>query len=376
MIITILDVNDNSPEFVTPSQIWVKENSSVGSIVYTVSAVDIDEGVNAKVMYSLASHPVFSISPSTGQISLSSPLNRELIQNYTLQVIATDQGLESRFSTQKLVIMVEDVNDNPPVFVPSVYSKTVREDVKIGTTLLQVTATDSDSGLNGVVRFFITSGDDNADFSMDPSSGVLRVQKNLDYERVNKYTLTIQAEDMGVSPRYSVASVTITIQDVNDFQPVFQNSPFYALVRENMASSPPVPVITLSAVDLDSAPNSQLTYVLREGDKGVTSLFQINSVSGEITCNQTLDREQVPQYKVLVVAIDSGKLYWSFVFSVFLYIFPRTIHTVAQIMERFFVFGTEMICRVHKSLISLCISFENLWKAEVVFSAKITKMTI
>lgn len=323
MIITILDVNDNSPEFVTPSQIWVKENSSVGSIVYIVSAVDIDEGVNAKVMYSLASHPVFSISPTTGQISLSSPLNRELIQNYTLQVTATDRGLESRFSTQKLVIMVEDVNDNPPVFVPSVYSETVREDVKIGTTLLQVTATDSDSGLNGVVRFFITSGDDNADFSMDPSSGVLRVQKNLDYERVNKYTLTIQAEDMGVSPRYSVASVTITIQDVNDFQPVFQNSPFYALVRENMASSPPVPVITLSAVDLDSAPNSHLTYVLREGDKGVTSLFQINSVSGEITCNQTLDREQVPQYKVLVVAIDSGKLYLGFVFFCILVYFPK-----------------------------------------------------
>lgn len=305
--VSISDVNDNSPQFVTPSQIWVKENATVGSIVYTVRAVDIDEGVNADVMYSLVSHPVFSVSPSTGQISLSSQLNRELIQNYTLQVTATDQGVNSRSTTQKLVILVEDINDNPPVFVPSVYSKTVLEDAQIGTTLLRVTATDSDAGLNGVVRFFIISGDDNADFSMDPSSGVLRVQKNLDYERVKNYTLKIQAEDMGVNPRYSVASVTIQIKDVNDFQPVFQNSPYYALVRENMAASPAVPVISLSAVDLDSHINSQLTYVLREGDKGVTSIFQINSLSGEITCNQTLDREQVPQYKVLVVAIDSGQ---------------------------------------------------------------------
>lgn len=304
---SISDVNDNSPQFVTPSQIWVKENTTVGSIVYTVRAVDIDEGVNADVMYSLVSHPVFSVSPSTGQISLSSQLNRELIQNYTLQVTATDQGVNSRSTTQKLVILVEDINDNPPVFVPSVYSKTVPEDAQIGTTLLRVTATDSDAGLNGVVRFFIINGDDNADFSMDPSSGVLRVQKNLDYERVKNYTLKIQAEDMGVNPRYSVASVTIQIKDVNDFQPVFQNSPYYALVRENMAASPAVPVISLSAVDLDSDINSQLTYVLREGDKGVTSIFQINSLSGEITCNQTLDREQVPQYKVLVVAIDSGQ---------------------------------------------------------------------
>lgn len=305
--VSISDVNDNSPQFVTPSQIWVKENTTVGSIVYTVRAVDIDEGVNADVMYSLVSHPVFSVSPSTGQISLSSQLNRELIQNYTLQVTATDQGVNSRSTTQKLVILVEDINDNPPVFVPSVYSKTVPEDAQIGTTLLRVTATDSDAGLNGVVRFFIINGDDNADFSMDPSSGVLRVQKNLDYERVKNYTLKIQAEDMGVNPRYSVASVTIQIKDVNDFQPVFQNSPYYALVRENMAASPAVPVISLSAVDLDSDINSQLTYVLREGDKGVTSIFQINSLSGEITCNQTLDREQVPQYKVLVVAIDSGQ---------------------------------------------------------------------
>lgn len=305
--VSISDVNDNSPQFVTPSQIWVKENATVGSIVYTVRAVDIDEGVNADVMYSLVSHPVFSVSPSTGQISLSSQLNRELIQNYTLQVTATDQGVNSRSTTQKLVILVEDINDNPPVFVPSVYSKTVLEDAQIGTTLLRVTATDSDAGLNGVVRFFIISGDDNADFSMDPSSGVLRVQKNLDYERVKNYTLKIQAEDMGVNPRYSVVNVTIQIEDVNDFQPVFQNSPYYALVRENMAASPAVPVISLSAVDLDSDINSQLTYVLREGDKGVTSIFQINSLSGEITCNQTLDREQVPQYKVLVVAIDSGQ---------------------------------------------------------------------
>lgn len=322
--VSISDVNDNSPQFVTPSQIWVKENATVGSIVYTVRAVDIDEGVNADVMYSLVSHPVFSVSPSTGQISLSSQLNRELIQNYTLQVTATDQGVNSRSTTQKLVILVEDINDNPPVFVPSVYSKTVLEDAQIGTTLLRVTATDSDAGLNGVVRFFIISGDDNADFSMDPSSGVLRVQKNLDYERVNSYTLKIQAEDMGVNPRYSVVNVTIQIEDVNDFQPVFQNSPYYALVRENMAASPAVPVISLSAVDLDSHINSQLTYVLREGDKGVTSIFQINSLSGEITCNQTLDREQVPQYKVLVVAIDSGqseapsvKFYFGIIFTMY-----------------------------------------------------------
>ncbi|XP_061163889.1 protocadherin Fat 4-like [Saccostrea echinata] len=306
VIIAVRDINDNAPEFVTPPQIWVKENATLGSVVYTVRAVDIDEGVNANVMYSLVSHPVFQISPSTGEITLQSPLNRELIQNYTLQVTATDQGTESQSTTQKLQILVEDVNDNPPVFFPSSYRHDIQEDVQIGTTLLRVTATDADTGLNGVVRFFIIRGDNNADFSMDPSNGVLRVQKNLDYERVNRYTLTVQAEDMGVNPRYSVATVTIDINDVNDFQPVFQNSPFYALVRENMADSPPVPVITVSALDLDSSPNSQLTYALREGDKGVTSIFQINSTSGVVTCSQTLDREQVPQYKILVVAIDSG----------------------------------------------------------------------
>lgn len=113
--------------------------------------------------------------------------------------------------------MVEDVNDNLLVFVFFVYLKTVREDVKIGIILFQVIVIDSDFGLNGVVRFFIISGDDNADFSMDFSSGVLRVQKNLDFERVNKYILIIQAEDMGVSFRYFVVFVIIIIQDVNDF---------------------------------------------------------------------------------------------------------------------------------------------------------------
>lgn len=87
-------------------------------------------------------------------------------------------------------------------------------------------------------------------------------------------------------------------------------------------------VIIFFVVDLDFVFNSYLIYVLREGDKGVIFFFQINSVLGEIICNQILDREQVFQYKVLVVVIDFGKLYLNFVFFVYLYIFLRIVYIV------------------------------------------------
>jgi hypothetical protein len=107
------------------------------------------------------------------------------------------------------------------------YNKVIAENTKIGTTLITVTATDHDEGLNGNVRYFIVGGDDNFDFTIDKSSGVIRVQKNLNYERVHTYTLKVQAEDSGSVTRSAYADVTITILDVNDNKPFFVNSPYY-----------------------------------------------------------------------------------------------------------------------------------------------------
>ena len=309
--VNVRDINDCYPEFVTPRFVYVKENSNIGSLAFTVSADDKDEGKAGSVVYSMVTHPSFAIIPTTGEVNVKARLDREEIQNYTLQITATDQGTPPLSTSSTVIVRIEDENDNPPIFNPTSYFKTTAEDVQIGTTLVQVTATDRDHALNGIVRFFIIQGDDNADFGMDPSSGVLRVQKNLDYERVQSYEISVRAEDSGKPTRYSVAKIVINVIDVNDQQPVFVDSPFNALVRENMDSLP-VFVVQLSARDDDSPQYSALTYGLREGD---SDIFRVNSTTGKITCHRSLDRESTAAYKLVVVAIDSGKT--AFVYHTF-----------------------------------------------------------
>ena len=103
---------------------------------------------------------------------------------------------------------------------------------------LQVSAMDRDEGANGRVRYSIAMGDDNRDFTISEDGGVIRVAKNLNFERKSRYYLTIRGEDcaseVGETPRGDTAQVTVTVLDINDNAPVFLDSPYLAHVMENM----------------------------------------------------------------------------------------------------------------------------------------------
>lgn len=175
----------------------------------------------------------------------------------------------------------------------------------------QVSATDIDEGANGRVRFSIASGDNNRDFSISEDSGVVRVAKNLNYERKSRYMLTIRAEDCASDvgsgeTRFDTAELIITITDINDNQPTFLDSPYLAYVMENVIPNGGY-VITVKAYDADTPPfNNQVRYFLKEGD---ADLFRINASTGEISLLRALDREQQAEYTLTLVAMDTGECY-------------------------------------------------------------------
>ena len=100
--------------------------------------------------------------------------------------------------TAEVVISILDYNDNPPVFNPVSYSVNVREDVIPEEFLLQVTATDSDTGSNQVFKFSIYDGDPDGQFRIDPEHGNLYVHRKLDRETRAVYLLRIRATNTGV----------------------------------------------------------------------------------------------------------------------------------------------------------------------------------
>ncbi|KAK8375851.1 hypothetical protein O3P69_008534 [Scylla paramamosain] len=302
--IILRDVNDMAPEFVTPNETVVEENTPVNTVVMAVKAGDRDEGRNSYIEYSLAPVPGnrFALGPVDGLLRIVAPLDREDRANYSLVVTARDRGNPPNAHTLTISLRVADENDNSPIFDPKQYSASVPENASIGLSVLQVSATDADDSLNGRVRYTIVAGDKNRDFSISEDTGIIRVAKNLNYERRNHYLLTVQAEDSGADVRYDSATVTISIMDINDNAPVFLDSPYLVYVMENMAALP-APIATVTAFDADNPPYNRVNYLVKEGDK---SMFSVNATSGQISLLRALDREERDQYTLTVVAMDTG----------------------------------------------------------------------
>ncbi|CAH1174192.1 unnamed protein product [Phaedon cochleariae] len=312
--IILKDVNDVSPQFLTPEETSVAENIPPNTVVMALKAVDKDEGRNGYIEYSLAEDPatngVFSLGPVDGLLRVSGRLDRETTSNYTLVVQARDRGDPPRSTNTKVFVKVLDENDNSPVFDPKQYSASVSENASIGASVLQVSATDIDDGLNGRVRYSISSGDANRDFSIAEDTGVVRVAKNLNYERKARYDLVVRAEDCagdlegGGAGRADTARITIAVSDVNDNPPTFLDSPYLAYVMENVIPPNGGYVITVEAYDADTPPfNNLVRYFIKEGD---TDVFRINASTGDVSLSRALDREVQDEYVLSLVAMDTG----------------------------------------------------------------------
>lgn len=205
--INITDANNFAPVFENaPYSAMVFEDSPVGTTVLVVSAIDNDVGINAQITYSLneesvnglSVHEPFAINAQTGAITTTAPLDRETNSAYLLTVTAKDGGNPSLSDTTDVEISLTDVNDNSPAFKVPLYQASIPEDALIGTSVVQVSATDQDIGLNGRVKYMLSDVDkDDGSFVIDPTSGIIRTNKGLDRETVAVYHLSAIAYDKG-----------------------------------------------------------------------------------------------------------------------------------------------------------------------------------
>uniref|UniRef100_A0A8C0FI92 Cadherin domain-containing protein n=1 Tax=Bubo bubo TaxID=30461 RepID=A0A8C0FI92_BUBBB len=290
--VQVLDVNDNAPIFVsTPFQATVLENVPVGYSVIHVQAIDADSGDNGRLVYTLletgAGFP-FAINNSTGWIVVASELDREAVDFYSFGVEAQDQGSPPMASSASVSILVSDVNDNAPQFLRDSYQGSVYEDVPAFTSVLQVSATDRDSGLNGRVFYTFQGGDDgDGDFIIESTSGIVRTLRRLDRENVPLYSLRAFAVDKGVPAKRTPVEIQVTVLDVNDNPPVFERDEFDIFVEENSPIG--LVVARITATDPDEGTNAQIMYQIVEGN--IPEVFQLDIFSGELTALADLDYE-------------------------------------------------------------------------------------
>ncbi|XP_046394946.1 protocadherin-like wing polarity protein stan isoform X2 [Ischnura elegans] len=311
LTISVADVNDNAPRFYSHLfQATIPEDVAVGSAVLRLQAYDADEGTNGAIQYSIlngsAGAMPLSVDPKSGLISTTAPLDREERSQYQFQVVARDGGEPPMSATASVMVIVEDVNDNDPIFEPSLYETTVSESAQPGTPVATVSATDPDDGPTRL-HYEISSGDPGGHFEIvatPDGRGRLTVARTLDYWLERKFNLVVTAEDSG--RRRASATVTVLVSDANDHAPVFEGAPYTTTVPEDAPVG--TTVLVVSATDGDVGENAKITYSLGHAGLAGTSIpeFTINSQTGALLVGAPLDRERVPGYSLTVTATDGG----------------------------------------------------------------------
>ncbi|XP_014384499.1 PREDICTED: protocadherin beta-10-like [Myotis brandtii] len=319
--IVILDVNDNAPQFSQAIyQTQAPENSPVGSIIATVSAVDVDSGVYADIAYSFfdASEDIrstFQINPFSGEIVLRVLLDYELVKSYKINIQAVDGGGLSARCT--VLVEVLDTNDNPPELIMSSLSNHVPENSP-EMILAVFRIKDRDSGENGKMVCYIQ---DNLPFLLKPSVEnfyILMTEGALDRESQAEYNITITVTDLGTPRLKTQHNITLLVSDVNDNAPAFTQTSYTLFLREN--NSPALHIGSVSATDRDAGANAQLTYSLlppHDPQLPLASLVSINADNGHLFALRALDFEALQafefrvgdaaKHRLLVLVKDNGE---------------------------------------------------------------------
>lgn len=260
--IKVTDVNDNQPTInviflsddATPK---ISESAQPGEFVARISVNDPD----SKAEYSNINVTLtggdghFGLTTRDNIIYLvivSLPLDREIQPNYTLNVVATDTGTPPLHASRTINLKVTDINDNAPEFERNVYHANVMEVSDPGTSVVQVLATDKDEGNNSAITYSLAeiSGTHYSWFQIDPRSGLVTTRAHVDCETDPEPKLTVIATDNGFPSLSSSATVSVTIHDVNDNEPIFDQSFYNVSVAENEPTGHCILKVSLESVYL------------------------------------------------------------------------------------------------------------------------------
>lgn len=303
MEVRVKDVQNSPPVFQGSLATIISEDSPIGTLVLTLQARDGDKGAPRKIVYDIISNPLdyFLVDSKSGELRTAKPLDKEELPEasgiITLVVRAREvvDGVPSNevtsSTTTKVSITIRDVNDVPPTFNQKEYYVTIPENTAVGTPLpLNIFVEDPDVGQNSVFSLRLDDSIISEVFDIEPklvtgtSQVSIRVANgSLDYENVNqrKFIVLIYAEETLTNPKLSsTATLTVSITDVNDNFPQFDQESYTATVSET--ANPGQYITTITASDMDSG-----VY----GDQGIrymlngtgADLFRVDSITGTIT---------------------------------------------------------------------------------------------
>ncbi|XP_041365610.1 protocadherin Fat 4-like [Gigantopelta aegis] len=254
--ITIENTNDNSPflEDFEPT-VAVSEDTSVGSIVHTLTAVDYDGDT---VTVTVVGGDTVYFTTSGNNIRLDNQLDYEKRQCHTL-IVSLSDGKYTQNVT--LTVVVTNINENPSIHVRT--PLTIAEELPTGTVVggtFYVNDEDVEDS-----HTYTLSGQDISYFDLNTTTGLLSVKKRIDHEgssAVSSLKVTVTVRDQGGLT--DSADLIFTVLDVNDNFPTFSQSVYTVNITESTAISEEL--LQLDCSDADSGNNGQFTLFVTSGD--------------------------------------------------------------------------------------------------------------
>ncbi|TNN75087.1 Protocadherin-16 [Liparis tanakae] len=318
--INVNDINDHAPTFQRKRAMFkIPEQTAIGTGFPLEPAVDADKGPLSTQGYLIKDGNIgnaFTLETRRGSnevlyldLVVNAILDREKRSTYTLSLEAFDGGSPKRTDQMTLDITVQDINDNAPIFNQSRYHAIISENLQPGSNILQVFATDVDEGDNGMVLYEINRRQSDPDryFAIDSRTGIITLNKPLDFEMRRVHELVVQAQDNATQPEVTNAFVTIHVKDYNDNQPtmtiIFLSEDGSPRISEG--AQPGQYVARISVTDPDYGEYANVNVSLEGGD-GKFALTTKDSIIYLICVDKILDREERDSYELRVMATDSG----------------------------------------------------------------------
>ncbi|XP_031175500.2 neural-cadherin [Sander lucioperca] len=319
--VIITNVHNQPPHWEQPEYwVTVPENTARDAKIVTIKATS--PLGDPRVTYNLEEGQVpetnmpvrFYVKPnradSSASILVAENLDYESTRFFTLRVRVQNVAAVPLASFTTVYVNVTDVNDNVPFFLSSTYEATVPEGAEVGTSVAQVSATDLDSGLHGMVHYVILKDEsgDSQFFSIDSRSGAIVTRASFDREQKASYLIEVQSQDGSESdrpgqqghPNTDTAYVRIFVADVNDNAPAFAQPVYEVSVEEDKEVG--FVLITVTANDEDEGANAKLRYQITSGNAMGT--FDVEPEVGTVFVAQPLDYEMEQRYELRLVASD------------------------------------------------------------------------
>ncbi|XP_047474985.1 fat-like cadherin-related tumor suppressor homolog isoform X2 [Penaeus chinensis] len=305
LAVEVMDANDHRPVFSAPLyEASVSEAAAPGTTILGLQCRDKDNSpsTSSSVYFSLhhahaiATHGLFTIDSSNGDVIVAKPLDREVSSTHILTAGCRDRGQREGADYTRIRVTVTDDNDHDPVFLENMILAKVSSGSAVGTAVARVVALDHDKAENGRLSYSIAEGNAGGTFSISPHLGVITLRQDLQDERSSEYLLLVRAVDHGFEARAASVPVRVVVTSAPDAPPVWQDDASQVVEIGEWTT------VGSAVARLTATSPSSLHYTVTAGnDDGV---FLVSPASGVVSLAAPLDYETTGWYNLTVAAIN------------------------------------------------------------------------